>query len=141
MNKNQKWRHETVISHIAFFPSIVISLLREEQFLELSLFVLPVFIFSFIFNRARLPRDSLIGISTHVLAHILFGYGCAHIFAAPTFEVRIIYCIFLFWTMCTYLARVFRFKISHEAYFIGIYVIPGVLCTLVSRFGSPIFLK
>lgn len=138
MNKNSKWRHENVISHVAFFPSIVISLLRKEQFLELSLFVFPVLIASFIFNRARAPRDSLIGISTHVLAHILFGYGCAHIFAAPTFEVRIIYCIFLFWIMCTHLGRVFRFKISDEAYFTGIYVIPGFLCTVVSRFGSPI---
>lgn len=141
MNKNQKWRHETVIYHVAFLPSIIISLLREDQFLELNFFVVPVLVFSFIFNRARAPRDSLIGISTHVLAHILFGYGCAHIFSAPTFEIRIIYCIFLFWSMCTHLGKVFGFEISDEAYYIGMYVIPGFFCTVVSRFGSPVFLN
>ena len=133
------WTDKHVASHVAFLPSIYISLTKETPIFELPLLVFCVVILSISYHRQREPTGTLLSITENAFAKILYIYGCTQILHTKDLWLQCVYACFLLVTTATWLIGFMKHhKHWDRTHYIGLHIIPGIWCSFVAHFNQAI---
>ena len=138
----RSWLDKHVISHLAFLPSIYVSLIRDPPFLELAVLVTDVLILSVYYHRHHEPAGTGLARTEAFFAFLLYLYGVAQIFNTDIEEHPIVFLLCVLMLCVVSLSHITSNMWSREywdkTHYIGMHIVPGIWCYLVARHNDPI---